>query len=172
MRYATFLLFLAACSGSGQSFSSGDDKNEGSAGSGELRVTPEALDFGTVSTTHTGKMMAFGLFNDGEYPLEVIHVKITDSGGGEDVDIFRDLRRADSGEGTNFSLSQGEKMEFTVVGQGDTPMDAVGNIQIYTNDSTIDNGGPGKFQLPMTLSVVPSNDEEQDTGIEDTGIDS
>ena len=84
-------------------------------------------------------------------------------------EVFKELRRADGGQGTNFTLSHGQKKEFTVNASGDTPMDAVGNIEIYTSDINVDFGGPGKYQLPLRISIVDPNADDTGSTADDTG---
>ena len=52
--------------------------------------------------------------------------------------------------------------DLKVNASGDTPMDAEGNIEIYTSDINVDFGGPGKYQLPLRISIVDPNAD--DTG--------
>ena len=52
---------------------------------------------------------------------------------------------------------------------------ATGTIEIYTNDPTVNDSGPGYVRIPLTATAVtPNSDEtEEDTGsgeqTEDTG---
>ena len=143
-------LFLLACGGSGQSFSGGGDENNEVSDAGTLEVYPTnemGIDFGSISVTSVGKMKGFRVSNIGEGTLIVTHVRITDAGENVGKEVFKDLRRADGGQGTNFTLSEGQKMEFTVNASGNTPMDAVGNIEIYTSDISVDIGGPASTRF-------------------------
>ena len=173
-------LFLLACGGSGQSFSGGGDENNEVSDAGTLEVYPTnemGIDFGSISVTSVGKMKGFRVSNIGEGTLIVTHVRITDAGENVGKEVFKDLRRADGGQGTNFTLSEGQKMEFTVNASGNTPMDAVGNIEIYTSDISVDIGGPGKYQIPLRISIVDPNandtgspdDDDTGSGATDTG---
>jgi len=121
---------------------------------GVLRVTPETLDFGTIATTSTGKVAYFAVINDGTANLLVKSVTITDSGENTGFEVFSNLRRADSGEGTEFTLGPNEKKEFSVVAMRSEPMEAEGNIEISTDDTTIDDEGIGKYQLKLFVKVV------------------
>jgi len=134
----------------GESDADADDVEE----AGILRVTPETLDFGTIATTSTGKMNAFAVINEGAANLLVESVTITDSGENTGFEVFSNLRRADSGEGTEFTLAPGEQKEFTVVAMGSEPMEAEGNIEISTDDTTIDDEGIGKYQLKLVVKVL------------------
>jgi len=164
--------FLVACGPSSQSFSGGGDDNTEVSAQGTLEVYPTndmGIDFGSISVTSVGKMKGFRVSNIGEGTLIVTHVRITDSGDNVGKEVFKDLRRADGGQGTNFTLSQDQKMEFTINASGDTPMDAVGNIEIYTSDVNVDIGGPGKYQLPLRISIVDPNADDTGSAGEDTG---
>ena len=165
-------IFLLGCGGSGQSFSGGGDENNEVSDEGTLEVYPTnemGIDFGSISVTSVGKMKGFRVSNIGEGTLIVTHVRITDAGDNVGKEVFKELRRADGGQGTNFTLSQGQKMEFTVNASGDTPMDAVGNIEIYTSDINVDFGGPGKYQLPLRISIVDPNADDTGSAADDTG---
>ncbi len=173
MRYAFILAAaLTGCASSGQTFSVGDAENNEVKDIGSLEVYPThdmGLDFGTVSTTSVGKMKGFRVSNIGDGSLMVTHVRITDAGDNVGAEVFKDLRRADGGQGTNFTLTAGQKMEFTVNASASVPMEAVGNIEVYANDTTVDFGGPGKYQLPLRIRVV-APDTPDDTGeTPDTG---
>lgn len=163
---------LLACGGSGQSFSGGGDENNEVSDAGTLEVYPTnemGIDFGSISVTSVGKMKGFRVSNIGEGTLIVTHVRITDAGDNVGKEVFKDLRRADGGQGTNFTLSEDQKMEFTINASGDTPMDAVGNIEIYTSDINVDFGGPGKYQLPLRISIVDPNADDTGSTEDDTG---
>ena len=165
-------IFLLGCGGSGQSFSGGGDENNEVSDEGTLEVYPTnemGIDFGSISVTSVGKMKGFRVSNIGEGTLIVTHVRITDAGDNVGKEVFKELRRADGGQGTNFTLSQGQKKEFTVNASGDTPMDAVGNIEIYTSDINVDFGGPGKYQLPLRISIVDPNADDTGSAADDTG---
>ena len=165
-------LFLLACGGSGQSFSGGGDENNEVSDAGTLEVYPTnemGIDFGSISVTSVGKMKGFRVSNIGEGTLIVTHVRITDAGENVGKEVFKDLRRADGGQGTNFTLSEGQKMEFTVNASGNTPMDAVGNIGL-PSDISVDIGGPGKYQIPLRISIVdPNADDTGSPEDDDTG---
>ena len=167
-------ILLLGCGGSGQSFSGGGDENTEVSDAGTLEVYPTnetGIDFGSISVTSVGKMKGFRVSNIGEGTLIVTHVRITDAGDNVGKEVFKDLRRADGGQGTNFTLSQGQKMEFTINASGDTPMEAVGNIEIYTSDISVDFGGPGKYQLPLRISIVDPNADDTGSPGDDTGTD-
>jgi hypothetical protein len=169
-----FLAVLTACSGGGQSFSSNSEGGEPAEANGILEVYPEAgIVFDTMPITSSGQMEAFRVTNIGQSKLIVTHVKITDAGDNVGMEVFKDLRRADGGDSTAFDLKAGEKVEFTLNAQLNHVADAVGNIEIYTNDTSKDMGGPGKFMLPLSVSAVDPN-AGSDTGdvSDDTGTPS
>jgi hypothetical protein len=164
-----FLAFLTACSGDGQSFSSSSGGGEPAEANGILEVYPaDGVVFDTMPITSSGQMEAFRITNIGQSKLIVTHVQITDAGDNVGIEVFKDLRRADGGDSTAFDLKAGEKVEFTLNAQLNQVAEAVGNIEIYTNDTSVDMGGPGKFMLPLLASAVDPN-AGSDTG--DVGSD-
>jgi len=176
MRAALLLItILTGCSAGNQSFSAGNDNTAPPEANGLLQVTPaDGVNFGSMSITSLGKPGYFGIFNIGTSNLEVTHVKITDAGDNVGQEVFTDLIRHDGGTATSYSLGAGDKVEYKLVAQNNQVSEAIGNIEVYTSDSNFDDGGPGKFQLPLYASFVdPDHDQGSDTGSEDgdTGVD-
>jgi hypothetical protein len=183
MRSLLLLPFLlSACASSGQSFSAGGSDENQISDAGQLEVQTsrggDILDFGSALTASDGTKEFFAVKNIGEGNLTVSYVRITDAGDNVGAEVFKDLQRTDGTQPETFSLSPNTDVEFSVVAVGKTAMDADGTIEIYTNDSDVNMGGPGKYLLPLKASFIGnggddtgSSDSGDDTGSPDSGDD-
>ena len=111
----------------------------------------------------------FAVKNIGDGNLTVSYVRIIDAGDNVGVEVFKDLQRTDGSQPETFSLSPNTDVAFSVVAVGKTAMDAAGTTEIYTNDSDVNMGGPGKYLLPLRASFIGSGGD--DTGGSDSGDD-
>jgi hypothetical protein len=167
MRFVFFFLpAVIACTGNDQTYSSKTDGGATAEANGLLEVYPTEIQFKPMPVS-SGRMEAFRVTNTGDSMLIVTHVKITDPGDNMGVEVFSNLRRADGETSTSLNLGAGKTVEFTLNASLEMPGDAIGNIEIYTNDTSVDMGaGPGKFMLMLGASAIDPN---PDTGIGDTG---
>ena len=183
MRSLLLLPFLlSACASSSQSFSAGggDDNQISDAGQLEVQTNRggDILDFGSALTESDGTKEHFAIKNIGDGNLTVSYVRIIDAGDNVGVEVFKDLQRTDGSQPETFSLSPNASVTFSVVAVGKTAMDAEGTVEIYTNDSDVNMGGPGKYLLPLRASFIDnggddtgSSDSGDDTGSSDSGDD-
>ena len=172
--WMTLALFLG-CSAE-QNFGETEPSQVEAGGEGRVEIFPsDGVEMGPFDVGFS-EVGGFRIDSVGEFPLKVLSMSLIDVGDSAGQAVFADLRPADSADVVPFEIPTGEGSEFMLTATMSEAGKATGTIEIYTNDPTVNDSGPGYVRIPLSATAVASNsnDPEDDTGSgeepdEDTG---
>ena len=154
---------LAGCSAE-QGF--GESKPPTVEAGGEGRVTVYPSDGVVIGPFEAGltKVGGFRLESVGDFPLQVISVTLIDAGENGGTSVFSDLQPAISTNVVPFDIAPEEGAEFKLTATMMEAGTATGQVEIYTNDSTVNDGGPGYVRVALTATATSNAEAPDDTG--------
>ena len=178
MRSTWMMLALMAGCSAEQNFGETAPRQTETGGEGRIGIFPtDGVNMGPFEIGFA-EVGGFRIDSMGEFPLRVISLSLIDAGENAGLAVFDGLRPADSTHVVPFELRPGEASEFMLTATMSEAGIATGTIEIYTNDSTVNDGGPGYVRIPLAATAVDSSSEDagEDTGTddgpnEDTGTD-
>ena len=168
MRTAMFLaVLLIGCTSTGAGF--GESKPTTVEAGGEGRVTIFPTDGVNIGPFEVGysEIGGFRIDSTGDFPLQVLSMPLIDAGEVADQAVFADLRPHVSSNVVPFDIRPGEGAEFLLTASMTEAGTATGAVEIYTNDSTVNDSGPGYVRVP--LSAVAHDPGAGSGGRDDTG---
>ena len=167
MRTAMILAFcLVGCSAE-QGFGESKPATVEAGGEGRASLYPaDGVNIGPFEAGRT-KIGGFRIDSTGEFPLRVISMTLIDAGENAGQAVFAELRPAVSTNIIPFDIAPEEGAEFQLTASMTEAGTATGAIEIYTNDSTVNDGGPGYIRVPLTATATSADDSPDDTGDDD-----
>ena len=169
MRTALILAFsLVGCSAE-QGF--GESKPATVEAGGEGRATIHPSDGVHIGPFEAGRTKGggFRINSVGEFPLQVISMTLIDVGENAGEAVFIDLRPAVTTNVIPFDIAPEDSAEFQLEASMTEAGTATGEIEIYTNDPTANDGSPGYIRIPLSATATGSSSDEapDDTGTSD-----
>jgi len=172
MRTALVLATLLTGCSAEQGFGESKPTTVEAGGEGRAAIFPtDGVNLGPFDIGHT-EQGGFRIDSTGEFPLQVLSMSLIDAGENAGIAVFADLRPHVSTNIVPFEIAPGEGSEFLVTASMSEAGTATGEIEIYTNDSTVNDGGPGYVRVPLSAIARDPGGDEEDTGSEtpeDTG---
>ncbi len=160
-------MILAAClfgCSAEQGFGEGTTPNVAAGGEGRVVVfPPDGVEIGPFEAGLT-KVGGFRLESVGDFPLQIISVTLIDAGENGGTSVFSDLQPAVSTNVVPFDIAPESGAEFKLTAAMTEAGTATGQIEIYTNDPTVNDGGPGYVRVPLTATATSSSEASEDTG--------
>ena len=163
-------MILAAClAGCSAEQGFGESKPPTVEAGGEGRVTVIPADGVRIGPFNAGlsKVGGFRLDSIGDFPLQVISLTLIDAGENADAPVFSALQPAVSTNVVPFDIPPDAGAEFKLTASMSEAGTATGEIEIYTNDSTVNDGGPGYVRIPLTATATSNSQQSEDTGTEE-----
>jgi len=166
----TAIILMALCTGC--SAEQGFGENQTSAveegGEGRVEIFPtDGVIMGPFDIGHT-EVGGFRIDSVGDFPLKVSRMALIDVGQNAGTGVFGELRPHVSTNTVPFDIEPGEGAEFLLTASMSEAGTATGTIEIYTNDPTVNDGGPGYVRIPLKATAVDPNGEPEDTGSADS----
>jgi hypothetical protein len=161
---------LFGCSAE-QGFAEGKAAASVAGGDGRIEIFPagtivfEAMGIGGVENA------AFRIDSVGEAALQIKSIEIVDSGENGGASVFTNLRAHDEDNIPPFNIDAGEGAEFLVTASMTEPGEALGSIEIWCNDPTVEDPSPGRIRLAMQATAIDyaAGDSDADADGDDTG---
>ncbi len=175
MRFTWMSLALFIGCSAEQNFGETEPSQVEAGGEGRVEIFPsDGVEMGPFDVGFS-EVGGFRIDSVGEFPLKVLSMSLIDAGDNAGQAVFAELRPANSADVVPFDIPTGEGSEFMLTATMAEAGTATGTIEIYTNDPTVNDSGPGYVRIPLTATAVTPNSDEtvEDTGsgeqIEDTG---